>query len=241
MKLPIAFRENIVSIFLRKFLLSKRAGRYLTDFSDIRKFHLMMMNHSGFDSLKSANKIVFRNKEKLWERMQTLVIDERIYVFEFGVYKGAGMRWWLKQPMNLTYLGFDTFEGLPEPWIRNGEIYMSRNHFSTNGNLPYRSDDQRVTLYKGNVLDKSSDILAGLTKSRDGKRIFLLDFDLLMPTNFVLDLIVENLMEGDIVYFDEGFDSSGEMQIIDRLLSETSNWEILGWTNLACAIRYAPR
>jgi hypothetical protein len=238
---PITIRENIVSVFLRDFLLSKIAGSLLTDFSDIRKFHYMMLDYSGFDSLKTAKKLVFRNKKQLWAKIQAVVANESLYVFEFGVYKGAGMRWWLKQPMDLIYLGFDTFEGLPEPWIRNGETYLSRNHFSTNGNLPYRSDDQRVTLYKGNVLDKSSDILAGLAKSRDRKRIFLLDFDLLVPTNFVLDLIVENLIEGDIVYFDEGFDSSGEMQIIDRLLSETSNWEILGWTNLACAIIYAPK
>ena len=240
MKVPISIRENMVSLFLRKLLVSEVAGRTLTDFSDIRIFHKKMLFYSNHDVLKEAKNLVFSNKYKLWEKLATIVDDRNLFVFEFGVFEGEGMRWWLKRKSDLSYVGFDTFEGLPDPWVRNGEVYLKRNHFSTQSKLPKGSSDARVTIYKGNIFDNESELQIELTKSGGGKRIFILDFDLMEPTKFVQNLIKESITEGDILFFDEGFDSSGELQLLENLLKEAGRWEIIGWTNLACAIVFNP-
>jgi hypothetical protein len=213
----------------------------LTDFSDIRLFHKKMLSYSNHASFKEAKNFLFSNKYKLWEKLATKVDERNLFVFEFGVFEGEGMRWWLKRKSDLSYVGFDTFEGLPDPWMRNGEVYLKRNHFSTQSKLPKGSSDTRVTLYKGNILDKESELQIELTKSSGGNRIFIFDFDLMEPTNFALDLIRVSLTKGDILFFDEGFDSSGELQLLENLLKEAGHWEIIGWTNLACAIVFNPR
>ena len=236
MKVPIILRENLVSFFLKRFLLSAAAGRLLTDFHDIRIFHFKMLSYSTNNSFE----LFFSNKYKLWERLASIVGLENLTVFEFGVFKGAGMRWWLKRKLNLSYVGFDTFEGLPDPWVRNGEIYFERKHFSTKGKLPKGWEATKVKLYKGNVFDKENEISIELSKSTHGKRIFIFDFDLLDPTKFVLDIIKKSWISGDILFFDEGFDSSGEMQLLDELLQKNGNWKVVGWTNLACAIIFSP-
>lgn len=190
--------------------------------------------------MKEAKNLVFSNKYKLWEKLATIVDDRDLFVCELGVFEGEGMRWWLKRKSDLSYVGFDTFEGLPDPWVRNGEVYLKRNHFSTQSKLPKGSSDARVTLYKGNVFNYESELQIELTKSGARKRIFIFDFDLLEPTKFALNLIKESITEGDILFFDEGFDSSGELQLLENLLKEAGRWELIGWTNLACAIVFNP-
>jgi hypothetical protein len=41
---------------------------------------------------------------------------------------------------NLSWVGFDTFTGLPTNWIRNGDIYLASGSFLTGGKVLFILD-----------------------------------------------------------------------------------------------------
>jgi hypothetical protein len=59
-------------------------------------------------------------------------------VIELGAARGALTKWGLKNfsKSNLTRVGFDTFTGLQNDWMRNGDVYLAQGSFSTGGYAP---------------------------------------------------------------------------------------------------------
>lgn len=116
---------------------------------------------------------------------------------EFGVSDGETIKWWVnrvKQP-EAAFIGFDTFEGLPEDW----GIYK-KGSFTNNGEIP-SIEDQRVKFYKGLFQETLPGFLDKLDGSR--KNIILLDADLYSSTLYVLTTIAPYLKKDDIIIFDE--------------------------------------
>lgn len=127
--------------------------------------------------------------------------DDPVTYLEFGTYEGRSMRWWLglsKSPQS-RFIGFDTFEGLPEAW----EGYQ-KGHFSTQTRLP-DIQDPRCRFVKGLFQDS----LPGFLKNPDsfaggaGRRIVHVDADLFSSALFILIQMGPFLRPQDILIFDE--------------------------------------
>ena len=116
---------------------------------------------------------------------------------EFGVGRGASMRWWSdhnKHP-DTKFYGFDTFSGLPEDYG-----HYKAGTFSLEGNFPQIEDD-RIEFVKGLFQDS----FPGWLKDRklDRKTVWHLDPDLYSATIFVMSQAYPFFKKGDIILFDE--------------------------------------
>jgi hypothetical protein len=115
--------------------------------------------------------------------------------FEFGVYQGESLRWWLSRngASDSRFYGFDSFTGLPEPW--HG---YDAGHFQTE---PPQISDERCQLVVGLFQDTLPEFFA--THRRRNRQIIFMDADLFSATNFVLQHVGPRLRAGDILAFDE--------------------------------------
>ncbi len=116
---------------------------------------------------------------------------------EFGVSKGGSLRWWVEHSPHpeSTFVGFDTFEGLPEDWGP-----WPKGAFTADGKAPEIADP-RCSFVKGLF----QDTLPGWLIGREFKRriVVHLDADLYTSTLMVLTQIMPRLKSGDIIIFDE--------------------------------------
>ena len=94
-----------------------------------------------------------------------------IFYFQF-------CQWGLKNFPNpkLTWVGFDTFTGLPNDWTRNGNVYLAQGSFSTQGVAP-RISDSRLSFVIGDVTTTCRKIPELLRNRTDGKVLFIFDLD----------------------------------------------------------------
>lgn len=133
--------------------------------------------------------------------------------YEFGIYKGFSF-WFAEQiareyaDSSFRLLGFDSFEGLPQPQLevearvfRKGDWRGS--YEIVTGNLrKYKADFSRIQLYKGFFSNQFFDQLP----AKDGFpqiSICLIDVDLYDSCVPVLDFIRKHLVVGSILLFDD--------------------------------------
>lgn len=120
-----------------------------------------------------------------------------ILYLEFGVSGGYSFDWWLKKNRDpgSRFVGFDTFEGLPEDWggFRKGAM-------STQSMIP-QTDDKRADFIKGLF----QDTLPGFLKTLDQgeKKVIMMDADMYTSTLYVLTSFGPFLQKGDIIFFDQ--------------------------------------
>jgi O-methyltransferase len=124
-------------------------------------------------------------------------LDGPIDYIEFGVSHGDSVRWWVdhnKHP-ETTFVGFDSFAGLPEKWQAWGE-----GSFSTGGKIPL-IEDSRCKFVKGFF---DSTVPAWVNGREFSRRTVLhLDADLYTSTLLVLTQLLPKLKPGSIMIFDE--------------------------------------
>jgi hypothetical protein len=114
------------------------------------------------------------------------------------------------------FYGFDTFDGLPEPWVRerkDGSLWVGRSTGDLKAVGKPAVYDERATLFKGLFQDTLPAALAhAFPKGRDSSRSLILnvDSDLYSSALYVLTNMHTLLRSGDYVYFDEFFDSLNE-------------------------------
>lgn len=122
-----------------------------------------------------------------------------ITYLEFGVSGGYSFKWWVEENKNKNsdFIGFDTFEGLPEKWGAFSKGAMAAN-------IPVY-DDTRVSFEKGlfqetlcPFIEKNKAILLS-----DNVRVIHMDADLYSATIFTLSQLYPYLKRGDIIMFDE--------------------------------------
>lgn len=107
--------------------------------------------------------------------------------------------------------GFDTFTGLPEEWRDRSE-----GEFSNFGKLPDQRS-KKTFYHKGLINSTFSTERFRELKISDHAVFFIFDFDLHSPTFFAYQAIKESISPGDILYFDQAFDSAERSVLIQAL------------------------
>jgi hypothetical protein len=117
---------------------------------------------------------------------------------EFGVYMGRTMRFWSRMNTDpqSRFVGFDSFEGLPERWSRN----FPAGAFDVGGEIP-KVDDPRVSFVKGWFQHTLPGFLKDFTPR--SRLVVHNDSDLYSSTLFALTSLHELLVPGSVIIFDE--------------------------------------
>lgn len=116
---------------------------------------------------------------------------------EFGVFKGVSLRALARAFPKRRFTGFDSFEGLPEPWRRSETSTYEAGHFALNA-LPAMPPN--VELAAGFF----EDTLDAWLEANPGPVGFVhVDPDLYSAAKFVLDRLTERLLDGAVLVFDE--------------------------------------
>jgi hypothetical protein len=117
---------------------------------------------------------------------------------EFGVCDGHSIRLWsqFNRDPQSRFIGFDSFEGLPEDWTRN----FPRGALSMGGKLP-QIDDERVSFVKGWFQNTVPGFLTGFTPR--SRLIIHNDSDLYSSTLFTLANLNMLLVPGTVVILDD--------------------------------------
>jgi O-methyltransferase len=144
----------------------------------------------------------FASRDLLYRHINERVLANcDIDYLEFGVFEGASIRDWTSANTGPAsrFVGFDSFEGLPEDWECLGQA-MPRGAFATRGRLP-DIGDSRVRFVKGLFHETLPRFLTGF--SPRGRLVVHLDADLYSSTLFVLSTLHPLLVPGTILVFDE--------------------------------------
>jgi hypothetical protein len=144
----------------------------------------------------------FPHKFAMYEYIQRTVIGpEPIDFLEFGVFMGTSLGRWTEINKNerSRFFGFDTFEGLPEPWKQvTGTV--PAGHFSTKGETPPVTDG-RVQFIKGLF---QSTLESFVRRSPPINRLVIhVDADTYSAALFVLSVLHPYMKRGTLVIFDE--------------------------------------
>lgn len=144
----------------------------------------------------------FNHRFRMYDHLQAAVLgDEPIDYLEFGVYKGESMSYWtgIHAHPDSRFIGFDSFEGLPEDWRYFGGTIESST-FDAGGVVP-DVDDQRAEFVKGLFQDS----LPGFLEAFEPRSRIVLhcDADLYSSTLYALTQCDHLLVPGSVVIFDE--------------------------------------
>ncbi len=126
-----------------------------------------------------------------------------------------------------VFYGFDTFEGLPEPFDRL-RYTDPVGAFTASGKFP-DIDDVRIKYIKGLFQDTLMDFLSSYQPQN--RVIIHNDSDLYTSSLFILTNLNAILRPGSILIFDEFFCSSHEFQAFyDYVTSFRKSYAVLGAT-----------
>ncbi len=158
---------------------------------------------------------------------QTVALDGPINYLEFGVYQGDSLRWWVEhnQQPGSRFVGFDSFEGLPEDWRTD----RPKGYFNTEGKAP-EIGDPRCTFRVGWFHDTLPGFVCEFPF--DGRLVVHLDADLYSSTLFVLTTLAPRLKEQDVLFFDEFENALHEFRAFTDFVSAYGfDYEVLAMTH----------
>lgn len=151
-------------------------------------------------------------------------IQGPIDYLEFGVWQGAATDEWRKLNTHeqSRFIGFDTFEGLPEDW----ETGHPKGTFSTHGAVP-QIGDPRVSFVKGLFQNTLRDFLKAFEPR--SRLVVNIDCDLYSATLFVLGTLDKYFQPGTVIVFDDFYSMNHETKaFIDYDRSFGRKWTALG-------------
>lgn len=145
----------------------------------------------------------FEERTEMYDHVHAQLVGENtpIDYLEFGVFRGDSIRHWssLNKHEDSRFVGFDSFEGLPEDWKRfDGQ--MVKAHFDVGGNLP-DIVDPRVSFVAGWFQHTVDDFLTDFQPR--SQLVVHVDSDLYSSALYVLTRLDSLLVPGTIVVFDE--------------------------------------
>jgi O-methyltransferase len=166
-------------------------------------------NNASFVSMRRTrffNCPEFEERDDLYKHVASLV-DEPIEYLEFGVWKGASIDAWRKLNLHPAsrFVGFDTFEGLPEDWDAN----HPKGTFTTLGRAPI-IDDPRVSFVKGLFQTTLRGFLLSTPLQR--RLVVNVDCDIYSATLFVLGSLDKYFQPGTIIIFDDFYSMNDEFK-----------------------------
>jgi len=131
---------------------------------------------------------------------ETYASDVPITYLEFGVYEGGSMRVWCelnKNPQS-RFVGFDSFEGLPEDWLPT----HPEGTFSLGGKPP-EIEDSRVSFQVGWFQKTLPGFMTSYEWRDDYPLIVHCDCDLYSSTLFCLASLNGIVRAGTVIMFDD--------------------------------------
>jgi predicted O-methyltransferase YrrM len=119
-------------------------------------------------------------------------------VLEFGVFSGTTINWMATDFPERSFVGFDTFDGLPEEW--SGYAHFD---FDRKGAIP--DVPRNVEIVKG-LFESTAPAFA-----KRGQKIAAIhiDCDLYSSTKTIFDALGDTLPDGCVLIFDEYFNYPG--------------------------------
>lgn len=154
-----------------------------------------------------------------------------IIYLEFGVAGGNSITYAAKTNQNQKsrFIGFDSFEGLPENW-RNSH---KKGAFSTDGKIP-ETTDTRIKFVKGwfeDTLDKEISNIIKIIEQNPNSQLFInMDADIFSATLYVLIKLEKFITKGVIIRFDEFgylYDNNEFQAFKSFILAFNKDFEIL--------------
>lgn len=142
----------------------------------------------------------YRDRRLLYAHVNEHVLKNRpVDYLEFGVAGGQSFRDWLSLNTcpESRFVGFDSFEGLPEDWHAGNR---EKGAFSQNGVIP-NIKDPRGSFVKGWFNQTLEPFLAGFTPER--QLVLHLDADLYSSTLYVLMTLNRVIRRGTVMIFDD--------------------------------------
>jgi|TARA_E500000318_G_scaffold73273_1_gene67891 hypothetical protein len=134
-------------------------------------------------------------EEKWWGITLNHITKKGLHL-EFGVHRGESINYFAQNKPDITWYGFDSFEGLQEDW-KGG--MLAKGHFTLNGKEPKVLPN--VSLIKGWFKDT---LPLFLSKNKNKMSFIHIDCDTYESTKDVFDCIDKSLLQkGTIVLFDE--------------------------------------
>jgi Macrocin-O-methyltransferase (TylF) len=145
------------------------------------------------------------SREELCRYLNETVLDggkRPIDYLEFGVFEGASIRFWLAANQNpgSRFIGFDSFEGLPEDWHSD----KRKGAFSTGGKTPQIADP-RVSFVAGWFQKSMRGFMASFHPQ--GQLVIHIDCDLYSSTLYCLTTLDWIVSSGTLIVLDDFFDA----------------------------------
>lgn len=167
--------------------------------------------------------------ELLYEAINRIEINDGL-VLEFGVYKGETINYIAKNIKGdlKNVFGFDSFEGLQEPWI-----YRAKGGFSdVEGNIP--DVPSNVKLIKGYFEDTLQNFINN--NNNKAKISFIhIDSDLYSSAKTIFRYLERQIVNGTVIVFDEFFNypnwEKGEFKAWNEFVQEYNvKFEYIGFS-----------
>lgn len=166
----------------------------------------------GIDCLHSAQVINCNNKSKRPQRHSHLnhalrKVKITGHVMEFGVYQGTTLKIISDYFPNQTVWGFDSFEGLPEPWFMKS-LQSGPRHPTGK----FALDKEEMLLVVNQFAERNVKLIPGWfnqsivpwMNNNPGPVSFLhIDCDLYSSTLDILNLLNDRIVPGTVIVFDE--------------------------------------
>lgn len=166
------------------------------------------------------------SREDIFDLIGREVAWRRVLYLEFGVYEGVSIKYWsrLLKEQNSILHGFDSFEGLPEPWSED----HPKGRFSTSEGIP-EIDDGRVKFFKGWFEDTLPEYVVPTPYD---VVVINIDADLYSSARCVLRHVRKHMPVGTWLYFDEFSNAQHEFRAFREFVEETGmQFEVVAESN----------
>jgi hypothetical protein len=168
---------------------------------------------------------LYKGRRILFEVALSSVKVDGLYL-EFGCGWEAKSINFLAERIDGTIHGFDSFEGLPEPWFG----HLTQGSLTSHGQLP--KVRKNVKLHAG----RFDQTLPEFITTHDDPVAFMhIDCDIYSSAKIVFDLLGSKIIPGTVIQFDEYFNYPGwknhEFKVFQEFINKRSlTYDYLGYT-----------